>query len=99
MADLPRAQRSLWKEAFAKPEFRSRREKVGYFTYTIGVGLLIVAVAVFQPFDTFLGALPNLLVLLGVPVVQYGGWSVRVAWGRRRFPLPSPGGSLGRFIR
>ena len=96
MADAQEPQRSPWKEAFAKPVFRSRREKVGYYTYTIGAGFLVVPVAVFQPFDSFL---PNLLVLLGVPVVQYGGWSVWVAWGRRRFPLPAPGRPLGSFIR
>ena len=90
------APKSLWTRAVFKPEFRSRREKVGHYTYTIGVGLLVVPVVVFQPFDTFL---PNLLVLLGIPVVQYGGWLVWVAWGRRRFPLPKPGGSLGSFIR
>ena len=97
MPDRQEPQKSLWKRAVSNPEFRSLREKVAYYTYTIGVGLLIaVPVAGFQPFDSVLF---NALVLLAVPVVQYGGWSVWVAWGRRRFPLPSQGGSLGRFIR
>ena len=88
MADAPELRRSLWREAFGKPEFRSRRERVGHRTYVIVVGLLVVVpAACFGPFDS---ALYAICVGLGVIVLQWGGWLVWLFWGRKRFPLQTP---------
>ena len=86
MADARVPLRGLWR-ALRKAEFRSPREKVGYYVYTTGAGLLIIVSAVyFEPFDSRLYGIGVALVVL---VAQLGGWSVWLTWGRQRFPLAS----------
>ena len=84
MLDAQVSRRGLWREAFRKPEFRSRREKWGYYSYVIGVGIpIVVLVALLAP--TYSG-LYSIGAALGVIVAQSGGWLAWLAWGRERFP-------------
>ena len=87
MADAQVSWRGLWREAFRKPEFRSHREKVGYYGYMIGVGLpIVISVALLAPTSS---GLYGLGAALAVIVAQSGGWLVWLARGRERFPLAS----------
>lgn len=84
MPDAQVSRRGLWRAVFRKPEFRSRREKWGYYSYTIGVGIpIVVLVALLAP--TYSG-LYSIGAALGVIVAQSAGWLVWLAWGRERFP-------------
>ena len=95
MADtrLSRLQpRGLWWEALKKPKFRSHREKVCYYTYTFGVGLpIVILAALLTPVAS---DFYRVGVALGVFALQYVGWLVWLAWGRERFPLAPPDGSV-----
>ena len=71
-----------------KPKFRSHREKVGYYTYTIGVGLPIVILAALLDAGRFTASTE--LASRSSSGRQYVGWLVWLAWGRERFPLRSP---------
>ena len=88
MPDAQVSRRGLWRAAFRKPEFRSHREKWGYYSYMIGVGVpIVVLVALLAPTNS---ALYSLGAALCVMVAQSGGWLVWLAWGRERFSLASP---------
>ena len=91
MPDAQVSRRGLWREAFRKPEFRSRREKWGYYSCSAGVGIpIIVLVSLFAPTSPGLDRLGySIGVALGLFVLQSGSWLGWRTWGRERFPLPS----------
>ncbi len=85
MPDAQVSRRGLWREAFSKPEFRSRHEKWGYYICSAGVGIpIVVLVALFAPTNS---GLYSFGAALGVIVLQSGGWLAWLTWGRERFPL------------
>ena len=88
MADAPELRRSLWRELFWKPTFRSRRERVGHSIYGGVIAFLVIfPAAYFEWFDSLLSLF--LWIVLVITGLQWGGWLVWLAWGRKRFPLPA----------
>ena len=90
MADAQEPQRSLWLQVLWQPQYRSRREKVGYSIYGFLIVILVMLPIVqFELwFDSFyLRLLSAVLLALGV---NLSGSVVWLLWGRERFPLQSP---------
>ena len=87
-ADARKPQRSLWLQVLWKPEFRSTREKVVYYSVSYVLVFLILFLATYVEWlGTVLFAavfVPGVLILHAAVLVTW------MAWGRKRFPLPSP---------
>ena len=84
--------RSLLRDLFWRPEYRSRREKVGHYIYGLVIALtVVVAATYYEWFDSRLSRI--LWIVLGGLVLHSAGWLAWLFWGRRRFPLPTSDGS------
>ncbi len=87
MADAQESQRSFWLQILWKPEFRSRRERVGHSIYTGVIALLVILPISYGWFDSLLSLF--LWIMLVMTGLSIAGWAIWLAWGRKRFPLPA----------
>lgn len=82
--DRAPSQRAV-KVLLEKPDFRSRREKVGFYVSTITAGAAIGALPLWAG-----SALAIVAGTVGPPLVTFIGWWVWLRWGRARFPHSAP---------
>ena len=88
MADAQESSRRLWLQIFWKPEFRSRRERVGHSIYGGVIAFLVIfPAAYFEWFDSLLSLF--LWIVLVITGLQIASWAIWLFWGRKRFPLPA----------
>ena len=81
MADTQQPQRSLWLQVVWKPVFRSRREKLVYYSTGSVLALPAILAAVFE--------WPVRMVIaytIGSLVLYSAGVLVWLTWGRRAVP-------------